>query len=210
MIVIPHLRQVRSTSVSGPITSLSLIITWARAANIGDSAKACGECGLHFRQRIYCSVARANVLGGQPAVGREVHVVHHSGLEEVDDVFVLAILWTVAGKIEGGEAGGVFGELVAPEVRIWLALRNPESVDWMLARGVICLEAELNNLFMYASKSSLPNGSRNVPIFGPLYGATTVPFGRPFVVLGDGTGSYWRLWALVNRDFERDHEVGLT
>jgi hypothetical protein len=26
----------------------------------------------------------------------------------------------------------------------------------------------------------------------PLYAGTTVPVGRPLVVFGDGTGSYWR------------------
>jgi hypothetical protein len=47
-------------------------------------------------------------------------------------------------------------------------------------------------LFMYSSRSYLPNGSRNVPMPEPLYAGTTVPFGRPLVVFGDGTGSYWR------------------
>lgn len=46
---------------------------------------------------------------------------------------------------------------------------------------------------MYSNRSNLPNGSRKVPIPDPLYAGTTVPLGRPVVVFGDGTGSYWRL-----------------
>lgn len=35
-------------------------------------------------------------------------------------------------------------------------------------------------------------------MLGPVYAGTGVPFGLPFVVLGDGEGSYWRLWYRVS------------
>lgn len=43
---------------------------------------------------------------------------------------------------------------------------------------------------MYASRSYLPNGAMKVEILGPVYGWMTVPLRKPFVVLGDGEGSY--------------------
>ena len=45
-------------------------------------------------------------------------------------------------------------------------------------------------MFIYASRSNFPNGSKNVEILGPLYGGTGVPSFVPVVVLGEGTGSY--------------------
>jgi hypothetical protein len=38
-----------------------------------------------------------------------------------------AVLWAVAGDVEGGVAGAVFGEFVAPEVLVGAALVDPES-----------------------------------------------------------------------------------
>jgi len=49
---------------------------------------------------------------GEPLVGVQAAVVEDGGLEEVDHVFVLDVLWAIAGDIEGREACGVLGELV--------------------------------------------------------------------------------------------------
>jgi hypothetical protein len=48
-------------------------------------------------------------------------------------------------------------------------------------------------VFIQLRRSKRLNASRKVPMFGPLYGGTAVPFGRPVVVFGEGTGSNWRL-----------------
>jgi hypothetical protein len=45
-------------------------------------------------------------------------------------------------------------------------------------------------LFMYASRSYFQNSARKVPMLGPVYGGTGVPFGLPVVVFGDGKESY--------------------
>jgi hypothetical protein len=55
-------------------------------------------------------------------------VVHHRCLEEVNHLLVLAILRPVARQIEGRVASPVFGELVAPEIPVWRALRDPVPV----------------------------------------------------------------------------------
>ena len=68
-----------------------------------------------------------------------------------------------------------------------LVLRLTAQRSWF---GEFCA---IQYLFMYSRRSNLPNGSRKVPMPEPLYAGTTVPFGRPLVVFGDGTGSYWRL-----------------
>jgi hypothetical protein len=49
---------------------------------------------------------------GQPFEGVQAAVVHDDRFEEVEDFFVFGVFGAVAGDVEGGEAGGVFGELV--------------------------------------------------------------------------------------------------
>jgi hypothetical protein len=48
----------------------------------------------------------------EPLESVEAGVVEDDGVEEVDDFFVLNVLGAVAGEVEGGEAGCVFGEFV--------------------------------------------------------------------------------------------------
>jgi hypothetical protein len=45
-------------------------------------------------------------------------------------------------------------------------------------------------LFIYARRSYFSNGAKKVPMLGPVYLGTGVPLSRPFVVFGDGKGSY--------------------
>lgn len=56
-------------------------------------------------------------MGREPLVGVEAAVVADDGLEEVDHFGVLGVFGAVAGDVEGGEAGGVFGEFVLLEGR---------------------------------------------------------------------------------------------
>jgi hypothetical protein len=50
------------------------------------------------------------------------------GLEEVDDLLMLDVVVAVALDVERGRAGGMLGELVTPEIRVWEALVDPVLV----------------------------------------------------------------------------------
>ena len=69
-----------------------------------------------------------DILGGKPIESREPLVVLDSRLEKVNNIFVLAVLRTVAGNVEGRKAGCVLGEFVAPETWIVLLPCDPVSV----------------------------------------------------------------------------------
>ena len=127
MVIIPHLRQNRPSTISGTIARCSLIVPRARAADIWDCAEALSKRRLQVGQGVPGGVAGTDILGGQPTVGRKLHVVHDGSLEEVHHVFVLAVLGSVTGHVEGRETGGVFGEFVRPEIGVRTTLRNPVS-----------------------------------------------------------------------------------
>jgi hypothetical protein len=48
----------------------------------------------------------------------------------------------------------------------------------------------MTDVFMYDSKSYLPNDARKVLMLGPVYFGTGVPLEVPVVVFGYGAGSY--------------------
>ena len=56
-----------------------------------------------------------DALACQPAPGGQRLEIGDDGLEEVDEVLVLAVQGAVAFDVKGGEAGRVLGELVRPE-----------------------------------------------------------------------------------------------
>lgn len=61
-------------------------------------------------------------------VGRVLLEGADGRVEEVNHVLVLLVARAIACDIEGRRAGGVLGELVCPEVRVWRALVNPVLV----------------------------------------------------------------------------------
>jgi hypothetical protein len=73
-------------------------------------------------------VGGADARGRQPSPRRRYGVVVDRGLEVVDDILVLAVLRAVALLVEGGEAGGVLGVFVGPEVAVRGALADPISI----------------------------------------------------------------------------------
>lgn len=73
-------------------------------------------------------VGRHNLSLLEPLEGRKTLVVLDRGLEEVDDFLVLAVLRTIAGDVEGGEASCVLAELVGPEAGVVLLKGDPVGV----------------------------------------------------------------------------------
>ena len=136
-------------------------------------------------------VRRLDVCGLEPLEGRHFLVVLDCCLEEVNDFLVLLVGGAVARGVKGRETGGVFAEFVTPEP--WIKLvdlgmdeegETYPALSWFWA---------IQYVFMYSKRSAFPNGSRKVPMLGPVYFGTGVPAGVPVVVFGDGMGSYWRV-----------------
>jgi hypothetical protein len=88
-----------------------------------------------FRQHVHDvgiavlrGIARGDLRFSKPVKRRNALVVRNRGFEEVDYFFVFGVLWAVAGRVEGREAGGVFAEFVAPETGVVLVLGDPVCV----------------------------------------------------------------------------------
>lgn len=62
--------------------------------------------------------------------------------------------WSVAGSVEGGEAGGVFGEFVSPEVPVGLVLGDPVARDGVLVLryGGVGRGKESGNLLVHVGE----------------------------------------------------------
>jgi hypothetical protein len=92
---------------------------------------------LHVGEGEGCGVGGADVFSREPAVGRQVLVVHDSCLEEVDNLLMLTILWPIARDIERGEAGGVFRKFMAPEIAVLATLGDPVSTGKIRQIGIL-------------------------------------------------------------------------
>ena len=64
---------------------------------------------------ICCFIARSDALICEPLIGREPLVVLDCCLEEVDNFFVFAVLWSIAWDVESAVASSVFREFMAPK-----------------------------------------------------------------------------------------------
>jgi hypothetical protein len=108
----------------------------------------------------------ADACTREPMPCREPLVVKNSDFEEVHNVLMLPIFGAVARDVKCRVARGVLGKLVTPKVIVGAALRDPISAMLLSLPG--CVLIIFTYLFMYSKRSYLPNGSRKVPIFGPL------------------------------------------
>ena len=125
-----------------------------------------GESSPQIRDRVRSVIRRADVCTREPMPCREPLIVKNSGFEEVYNVLMLPIFGAVARNIKCRVARRVLGKLVTPKVIVWAALRDP--IPAMLLSFPGCVLIIFTYLFMYSKRSYLPNGSRKVPIFGPL------------------------------------------
>jgi len=112
MEIIPHFRDLRAAVVQRAFARGCLVVPRARAADERRGAVFGAEGVFEGRQGVGCGVGGRDAVGREPGEGVQPAVVEDGGLEVVDDFGVLDVLRAVAGDVEGGEAGGVFGELV--------------------------------------------------------------------------------------------------
>lgn len=126
--VVPGLGDNSVTIVHRTSTGSSGVVSWSGAADVGSGAVALGKSRLHGAQGVGGGVAWLDASLVQPAKGRQAAVVEDGSLEELDDLLVLNVLWSIARNVKGREAGSVLGELVSPEVVVWTALVDPELV----------------------------------------------------------------------------------
>lgn len=128
MMIIPHLTQDRISIIHCPIPCSRSIVSRARAPNIRQSSESAVECGLDVGEGECGRVRGAYGCDGEPAVGRKVLVVGYSCFEEVNNFGMVLVHGPVAGDVEGGIAGSVFAELMAPKIAVGRALGYPVSV----------------------------------------------------------------------------------
>ena len=126
--VVPHLGHDSVTIVGRTSTSCSGVVSWSGASNVWDGTVTLGECGLHGAQRVCGGVAWFDTSRVQEAKGRKTAIIHDGSLEELYNLLVLNILWTVARNVESRVAGCVLGEFVSPEVVVWTTLVDPIRV----------------------------------------------------------------------------------
>jgi len=112
MEIIPHLAHLRAAIVQRPLAGGRLVVPRPRAADERRGAVLFTQSFFDVRDGVGGGVGGGDSVGGEPFKGVQAAVVEDDGVEEVDDFFVLDVLGTVAGEVEGGEAGGVFGEFV--------------------------------------------------------------------------------------------------
>lgn len=137
MEIVPHLRDLRAAVVQRSLARRSLVVSCAGTANVRRSTVFGAQSFLEVREGVGSAVGRNDVVVGEPLEGVQAAVVEDDGLEEVDHLFVLGVLGTVAGNIEGGEAGGMLAELVLWLCQLWLAfcLVAIESIFDLHPRG---------------------------------------------------------------------------
>ena len=130
MHIIPHLTDHRTSTV-GTILAHALlrsIVPRARTAHIWRSTRLLGQLALNTPQRVHGTITRRDIRLHQPTPRAEPLVVFDRCLEEFNHFLVLDVVGSVARDIKCRIAGGVFAELVAPEIRVWRALVNPVGV----------------------------------------------------------------------------------
>lgn len=142
MEVVPHLTKLRATIVGRVGACRCLIKSRTRAADVWRGAVLLRKCIFERGQGVCGGVRGLDAMAAQPGPGRQAFVVHDNGLEEVNDILVLAILGSVAGDVKGGIAGRMLGKLVlrvhvsdcdferrdiayTPEAGVRRALRDP-------------------------------------------------------------------------------------
>jgi hypothetical protein len=112
MEIIPHLAHLRAAIIQRPLARGRLVVPRPGAADERRGAVLGAQSFFDVRDGVGCGVGGGDAVSGEPLEGAEAAVVEDYRVEEVDDFFVLDVLGAVAGEVEGGEAGCVFGEFV--------------------------------------------------------------------------------------------------
>ena len=112
MEIIPHLAHLRAAIIQRPFAGGRLVVPRPGAADERRGAVLCAQSFFDVRDGVGRGVGGGDAVSGEPLEGVEAAVVENYRVEEVDDFGVLDVLGAVAGEVEGGEAGCVFGEFV--------------------------------------------------------------------------------------------------
>lgn len=120
MHIVPHLAQDSPTSITciAALACFRLVVSWARASKVRHGPMHGRESVLDLKQIISRAITWRDAILLQPLEGWESPVVSNRSLKKINHIFVLLILGAVARDIEGGVAGCMLGELVAPKVGI--------------------------------------------------------------------------------------------
>ena len=128
IIVVPDLAELGLAGVLGTLASLGLVVRKAGAANVRDGAVLLLQSTLDVSKGVGGAVGGLDAGVREPGEGGQVVPVLDDGLEELEEVVVLVVLGAETLGLEGAVAGGVLGELVAPELPVGLVLGDPVLV----------------------------------------------------------------------------------
>jgi hypothetical protein len=128
ILIVPNLAQHCVPIIGGVLARSSGIESRPRAPDERNAAVLLSQRVLEVSVRVRRAVRGNDLLRFEPLVCGEALVVLDRRLEEIDHVLVLPVQRTVARRVESAEAGGVLAELVAPEARVVLVLRDPVRV----------------------------------------------------------------------------------
>lgn len=129
MHIIPRLGQHGKPIILGALSSLRLVEPRPRTPKVRRGAGLAPQRALDVLKRVAGRVRGPDPSPRQPVVGRIAAEVGHGRGEVVEDVFVFHPLGAVAGEIEGGEAGGVLGELMGPKFVVGSVEVDPVSAS---------------------------------------------------------------------------------
>jgi len=128
MEVIPNLTDLGPAIIRRVCPRSRAVVARPAAANVRQGTVTSRQGALEVDERVRSRVAGCDAGVGEEPPGGQAAVVKDGRLEKVDDFLVRDVVGAVAGDVKGGEAGGVFAELVGPEVGVWRALVDPVSV----------------------------------------------------------------------------------
>jgi len=128
MFIVPHLRQHRFPRVCAILSCFRRIVTRPGASDKRDTTMLFKQGVADVSVRIRCAIRRRDIRGLQPVERRKALVVLDRRLKKVHDVLMFTVLWAIARRVERRETCSMFAELMAPEPRIILVLRNPVCV----------------------------------------------------------------------------------
>lgn len=126
--IVPGLRENSVSIIRAVLARFSGVVTRSSAADERKTTMLLDESITNIGVRVGSAVRGRDVRFFQPFECREALVIPNGCLKEVNDLLVLAVLRTVASNVECRVAGGVLGELVAPESSVILVLCNPVVV----------------------------------------------------------------------------------
>lgn len=98
--VIPRFVNDSATVVSRVLTGRRLVVSWSGTTDIRNGSRCLGQGTLHIGESDLSCVARSDSGLLEPCISRESLVILDCSLIEVNHIFVLCVIGSVARKLD--------------------------------------------------------------------------------------------------------------